>query len=335
MEENGLGGILSTIGNTPLVRLDRLLPRLRARVYAKMERFNPGGSVKDRTALSMLLQLIRSGALDPARSVVVESSSGNLAIGLAQVCRYFGLRLICVVDAKTTEQNLAILKAYGATVEVVEEPDRATGEFLPARLHRVRELVANTPHAFWPDQYANPLNPKAHEETMREITEALDGRVDYLFCSVSTTGTLRGCVEYIRANRIGTTCVAVDAAGSVLFGPSSPKRRLIPGHGASVRPALLDPSLPDVVVHVADLDCIVGCRRLTSREAILAGGSSGATVAALEKLSSVIAEDSNCVLVFPDGGDRYLDTIYSDQWVTKHFGEVFHLWKDEPVVNAC
>lgn len=335
MEENGLGGILSTIGNTPLVRLERLLPRLQARVYAKMERFNPGGSVKDRTALSMLLQLIRSGALDPARSVVIESSSGNLAIGLAQVCRYFGLRLICVVDGKTTEQNLAILKAYGATVEVVEEPDRETGEFLPVRLRRVRELVANTPHAFWPDQYANPLNPKAHETTMREITEAMDGRVDYLFCSVSTTGTLRGCVEYIRANRLGTTCVAVDAAGSVLFGPSPARRRLIPGHGASVRPALLDPSMPDVVITVADLDCVVGCRRLTSREAILAGGSSGATVAALDKLSSVVAEDSNCVLVFPDGGDRYLDTIYSDEWVTKHFGEVFHLWKDESVVDAC
>lgn len=334
MEDNGLGGILSTVGGTPLVRLERLLPGLRANVFAKLERFNPGGSVKDRTALSMLLHHIRAGTLDPAQSVVIESSSGNLAIGLAQVCRYFGLRFICVVDAKTTEQNIAVLKAYGAAVEVVEEPDPDTGEFLPVRLRRVDELVSSTPHAFWPDQYANPLNPKAHEETMREITEALDGQVDYLFCSVSTTGTLRGCVDYIRANRLGTTCVAVDAVGSVLFGPGTAARRLIPGHGASVRPALLDPDVPDVAVQVTDLDCIVGCRRLTSREAILAGGSSGATVAALDKLSGVIAEGSNCVLVFPDGGDRYLNTIYSDEWVTKHFGEVFHLWKDESVADA-
>jgi 2,3-diaminopropionate biosynthesis protein SbnA len=331
----GLGGILTTIGGTPLVRLERLLPGLNANVLAKMERFNPGGSVKDRTAVSMLLQEIRSGGLDPGRSVVVESSSGNLAIGLAQVCRYFGLRFLCVVDAKTTEQNLAILKAYGAAVEVMEVPDPATGEYLPVRLSRVRELVATIPYAFWPDQYTNPLNPKAHEETMREIAEALGGKVDYLFCPVSTTGTLRGCVDYARAHHLGTTTVAVDAVGSVLFGAASAKRRLIPGHGASVRPALLDPSVPDIVIHVTDLDCVVGCRRLTQREAILAGGSSGATASAVDKLSAVIADGSNCVLIFPDGGDRYLDTIYSDEWVTKHFGEVSHLWKGDPVEARC
>jgi len=331
----GLGGILATIGDTPLVRLERLLPGLRANVFAKLERFNPGGSVKDRTAVSMLLREIRSGALDPARSVVVESSSGNLAIGLAQVCRYFGLRFLCVVDAKTTEQNLAILKAYGAAVEVVDVPDPVTNEYLPVRLARVRELVATTPHAFWPDQYTNPYNPKAHEETMREITEALDGRVDFLFCPVSTTGTLRGCVDYARAHHMEITTVAVDAVGSVLFGGDTRTRRLIPGHGASVRPALLDPSVPDLVVHVTDLDCVVGCRRLTQREAILAGGSSGAAATAVDRLSTIIPDGANCVLIFPDGGERYLDSIYSDEWVAKHFGEVSHLWKDSRVAAPC
>ena len=329
MALNELNGILTTIGNTPLVRLDKIMPRLKAQVYAKIERFNPGGSIKDRPAISMLLGKIQAGELKPAQSVVVESSSGNMAIGLAQVCRYFGLHFICVVDAKTTEQNIAILRAFQATVEVVEEPDPVTGEYLEVRLRRVRELVEKNPDVYWPDQYANPLNPRSHEETMREIAEALDGRVDHLLCTVSTTGTLRGCVDYVRKHGMTTRAVAVDAVGSVLFGAPI-GRRLIPGHGASVRPALFDPAMADEVVHVTDLDCVVGCRRLTLREAILAGGSSGAVVAALEKLAPTIPDGSNCVLILADGGDRYLDTIYSDEWVNKHFGEVSHLWKDEP-----
>jgi cysteine synthase A len=259
--------------------------------------------------------------------VVVESSSGNLAVGLAQICRYFGFRFICVVDGKTTEQNLAILRAYGAEIEVVTERDELTGEYLPMRLRRVRELVARTPYAFWPNQYANLLNPRAHEKTMREIARALDGRVDYLFCSVSTFGTLRGCADHIREQGMDTTIVAVDAEGSAIFGLES-TRRLIPGHGASVVPALMDPTAADRVVHVSDLDCVVACRRLIHREAILAGGSSGATVAALARLRDEIPADSTVALVFPDGGDRYLDTIYSDTWVRRHFGEVAHLWKD-------
>ncbi|MER7583678.1 2,3-diaminopropionate biosynthesis protein SbnA [Kitasatospora sp. NPDC097691] len=337
MAESGPRGILSTIGNTPLVQLDRLLPGFRGRVHAKLERFNPGGSIKDRSAYSMVRAKLASGELQPGRSVVVESSSGNLAIGLAQVCRYYGLRFICVVDAKTTEQNLAILRALQAEVEVVTEADPATGEYLPMRLRRVRELVAALPDAFSPNQYANPLNPSAHYETMREIAEALHGRVDYVFCPTSTTGTLLGCRAYIADQGLDTRLVAVDAVGSVLYGRGDGRRRLIPGHGASVRPPLLDPTAPDHVVHVSDLDCVVGCRRLGQREAILGGGSSGATVAALDKLAPALPDDAVCVLVFPDGGDRYLDTIYSDSWVHEHFGEVTHLWKEsrEGVPQPC
>ncbi|MFJ5552108.1 2,3-diaminopropionate biosynthesis protein SbnA [Streptomyces sp. NPDC093225] len=321
-----LHGILETIGNTPLVELGNVFPGFRSRVFAKMERFNPGGSVKDRSALSMLRSGIREGRLIPGHSVVVESSSGNLAIGIAQICKYFGIDFVCVVDAKTTGQNLALLAAYGARVEVVTTPDPVTGEFLEARLARVRELVETLPGAYWPNQYANPLNPRAHRETMREIAEALDGRVDYLFSPVSTFGTLLGCATYVRDHGLPTTVVAVDAVGSAIFGqPHSP--RLIPGHGASVPPALFDPSAADEVVHVTDLDCVVACRRMVDAEGILLGGSSGAAVAALEKFGDRIPGGSNVVLMFPDGGDRYLGTIYSDDWVGERFGEVSHLWK--------
>ncbi|MFI9239242.1 2,3-diaminopropionate biosynthesis protein SbnA [Streptomyces sp. NPDC053079] len=324
-----LKGILDAIGNTPLVELGNIAPEFGFRVFAKMEKFNPGGSIKDRSALGMLLERIRDGRLVPGRSVVVESSSGNLAIGTAQICRYFGIEFICVVDAKTTRQNLALLGAYGARVEVVRTPHPESGEYLDARLDRVRELVATVPGAYWPNQYGNPLNPRAHRETMREIAEALDGRVDYLFSPVSTFGTLRGCAEYIAQHSLDTTVVAVDAVGSAIFG-QPPARRLIPGHGASLAPALLDPACADEVVHVDDLECVVACRQLVRTEGILAGGSSGAAAAALWKIAERIPDGSNCVLVFPDGGDRYVDTIYSDDWVGEHFGEVSHLWKSTP-----
>ncbi|GGN50276.1 2,3-diaminopropionate biosynthesis protein SbnA [Streptomyces albiflavescens] len=322
-----LDGILDAIGDTHLVELGGLLPRFPSRVLAKLEGFNPGGSVKDRSALSMLLGRIRGGELIPGRSTVVESSSGNLAIGIAQICRYYGIDFICVVDPKTTRQNLAILRAYQVTVDMVTEPDLDTGAYLPARLARVRELVAALPGAYWPNQYANPLNPRAHTRTMREIAEALDDKVDYLFCATGTGGTMTGCAEYIRERGLSTTLVGVDALGSVLFG-GPPGPRLLPGHGAAVRPALFDPALADEVVLVSDLDCVVGCRTLTQREAILAGGSSGAVTAALRKFADRIPAGSTCVLVFPDRGDRYLDTIYDDEWVRRQFGEVSHLWKE-------
>jgi cysteine synthase A len=322
-------GILSTIGDTPLVRLRQLRADLGIEVFAKAEMFNPGGSAKDRSAVSMLTARIADGQLIPGVSTVVESSSGNLATSLAQVCRFYGLHLVCVVDAKTPAKTLAVLRAYQATVDMVTEPDPATGEYLPSRKRRVRELLATIPHAYSPDQYSNPLNPKGHEQTMREICEAMDNRIDYLFVPVGTFGTLRGCAQHLRRAGVRATIVGVDAVGSVIFGATGARRRLIPGHGASVQPPLTDRSLVQEVVHVTDVECVVACRQLAGREAMLCGGSSGAAVAALGKLADRIPPGSRCVLIFPDGGDRYLDTIYSDSWVRQHFGEISHLWEEE------
>ena len=319
-------GILSLIGDTPLVKLTRVLDDAQFELYGKLEGFNPGGSIKDRTAYSIIRHAMAEGHID-RETVIIESSSGNMGIGLAQVCTYFGLKFICVVDPKTTQQNIQLLKAYGTQVDMVSDPDPVTKEFLHARIERVKTLMRTLPNGYWPNQYSNVFNAAAHRHTMSEIVTALDGKVDYLFCAASTCGTLRGCAEYIRENNLATKIVAVDALGSVIFG-GPPFKRLIPGHGAATRPDLYLPNLAARSIHVTDLDCIMGCRRLLRKEAIMAGGSSGAVVMALALVKEDIPRGATCVMIFPDRGERYLDTIYSDEWVAEHFGDVAHLWED-------
>jgi cysteine synthase A len=332
-QANGSGrlGVLSAIGGTPLVVLRRVLPDAPFHLFAKLETLNPGGSIKDRAARRLLEAAIEAGTVGQ-RTVVVESSSGNMGIGLAQACAYFGLRFVCVVDPRTTPQNVAIMRAYGAAIEMVDTPDR-TGGFLKARVDRVRHLVAALPDAFWPNQYGNLDNARAHRETMREIAAALDGAVDYLFCPTSTCGTIRGCADYVRELGLSTRIVAVDAIGSVIFSahaePARPAvARLIPGHGAAVRPALYRDGMAARCVLLSDRDCVIGCRRLVAAEGILAGGSSGAALMAVARLADEIARGANCVVVFPDRGERYLDTIYSDEWVRAHFGDLSSAWTD-------
>lgn len=295
------------------------MPSARFAVYAKLEALNPGGSIKDRPATAIISDAVYKGRVTPGKSVVVESSSGNFAIGLAQACRYYGVDLICVVDPAATPQNLAILKAFGARVDLVGSPDPVTKDFLTARRKRVQEILAELPDAFWPNQYGSLLNPATHFTTIQEVADDLGGPIDYLFCAVSTFGTLRGCAEYVRQNDLPTKVIAVDAAGSAIFGLPS-RDRLIPGHGASVRPELFEPNLADDVVHITDQECVTACRRLVHREAYLAGGSSGAVVAALLKYAPRIPAGANCVLIMPDRGERYLHSIYSDAWVRENFG---------------
>jgi N-(2-amino-2-carboxyethyl)-L-glutamate synthase len=313
-------GILTTIGNTPLIKLERVFKGANFSLFAKLEMFNPGGSVKDRPALNMLKNAFKNGEIESG-STIVESSSGNLGIGLAQACAVLGLQLICVVDPKTTSQNIKILKAYGAEVDVVMEPDPITGDFLPARIARVKSLLDSIPQSFWCQQYANMNNSHAHHQTMHEIVTALEGELDYLFCSTGTCGTLRGCSEYIKSHNLKTKIIAVDAKGSVIFGDKRGKR-LIPGHGAARVPELFQPGLEDMCVHVSDPECIVGCYHLLRSESILAGGSSGAVIAAIHKKRLELPNGATCAAILCDRGERYLDTIYADSWVKEHFGDL-------------
>jgi 2,3-diaminopropionate biosynthesis protein SbnA len=327
-------GILSAIGHTPLVRLRRLLPEARFQLFGKLEAANPGGSIKDRPALVILEDALRSGKIGP-ETVVIESSSGNMGVGLAQACRYHGLRFLCVVDSKTSAANLRVLRAYGAEIDLVAEPDPESGEFLQARLNRVRQLLTTIAGSFWPNQYANLQNPASHySTTMQEIATALDGKVDYLFVATSTCGTVRGCVEYVRHFGLGTRVIAVDAVGSLIFSDVKAKR-MVPGLGAGLRPPLCESLAIDECVHVTDVDCVVGCRRLVSREAILAGGSSGGVLSAVERLQELIPAGANCVAILPDRGERYLETLFDDDWVREHLGSIEHLWQEPLARTEC
>jgi len=325
--------VLKAIGKTPLVRLSRVIPDLHFKLFAKLEGLNPGGSTKDRPAFNIIQHGIDTGRIE-SDTVVIESSSGNMGVGLAQACAYFGLRFICVIDPKTTTQNMNLLKAYGAEVDMVLEPDKTTGEYLQARLNRVKSLLDSMANTFWPNQYSHRYNPIAHHQTMHEIVTELNGEVDFFFCATSTCGTIRGCAEYVQRHKLGTRIFAVDAVGSVIFGGVNGKR-LLPGHGSAVRPALYHPYLAEQCIHVTDLECVLGCRRLVRQEAILAGGSSGAVLMAVERMKDQIPRDATCAVIFADRGERYLDTIYSDTWVSEHFGDIEHLLQDQRETAAC
>ena len=314
-----VNSILDAVGSTPLVRLERYLPGRDVELWLKLEGVNPGGSVKDRPALEMLRDAVARGRLAEG-GTVIESSSGNMGVGLAQACRYLGLRFICVVDTRAAAEKVATMRAFGAEVEVVREPDPATGDLLAARIARVAGLCAEIPGAFWPDQYENPANPRAHAVgTMREIDEALAGRVDCVLVPASTTGTLAGCQQYLRERGSDAEVIGVDAVGSALFGGERAYRRL-PGLGAGLETGISRRAAPVRIERMSELECVIGCRRLIDREAIFAGASSGGALAAATRLAPELRPGASVAVIAPDGGAGYLRTVYDDRWVESELG---------------
>jgi N-(2-amino-2-carboxyethyl)-L-glutamate synthase len=305
--------IMECIGNTPLVRLRRLF-RTSPQVFAKLELLNPGGSVKDRPARYIVERGLRDGTIAPG-ATIIESSSGNFGIALAMAARIYELEFVCVVDPKISPLNLRILRQLGARVERVERPD-PYGGYLHTRLERVQELLEEIPGSYWLDQYANELNARCHYDGIgTEIVEALgeEQPVDVLLAAVSTTATLLGAARRLREAWPEVRVVAVDAAGSVIFG-TPPRTRDLPGIGSSRRPELLVEEEIDEVVHVDDYDSARGCRELLMTEGILAGGSSGAVIAALQRIAPRLARDARVVAILPDRGERYMDRVYDDAW---------------------
>ncbi|WP_436717814.1 2,3-diaminopropionate biosynthesis protein SbnA [Roseiconus lacunae] len=309
-------GVLDAIGHTPLIRLRRYLDRNDIDLIVKFEAANPGGSAKDRPAKNMIDVALARRQITH-QSTIIESSSGNMGIGLAQACRYHGLPFICVVDPRAQQQNIRMIEALGGTIEYVHTP--IEGDFLKARLARVCQLLERIPNSYWPNQYANVANPEAHfHGTIAEIDQALGGQFDALFVATSSTGTIQGCQEYLRMRGRDAKVYAVDAEGSVLFGGSHGPRQ-IPGLGAGRVPPLAKSTCVDRVLRVDDLQCVVGCRRAAEREAMLVGGSAGGVLEAIRELGNSPRGNGlrgkRCVAVLHDSGCRYLDTVFNDRWV--------------------
>ena len=319
-------GILGAIGGTPLVRLEKLFRDEKFECFAKLEGLNPGGSAKDRPSVAIVERALQIGEID-ANTLIVEASSGNTGIGLAQACAYHGLRFLCLVDPKVTQTNIDILNAYGAEVEMISEPDPESGELLPAKLNRINEILATVPNSFWVNQYDSMENSGAHyRSTVKEILRDLDGKIpDYLFVATATCGTIRGCLDFMIDNNYPTKVIAVDALGSQIFADCK-HERLVPGFGSAICPSLTPKEGLYRCLHITDTECVVGCRQLVQKEAILAGGSSGGVIAAIQRMSDEFPENATVVALLPDRGERYLDTIYSDEWVRDNVGDIEHLW---------
>jgi cysteine synthase A len=332
-EFNLAGGILGAIGGTPLVHLEKIFESSHFDCFAKLEGLNPGGSSKDRPSVAIVERALQTGEIN-SDTLIIESSSGNTGIGLAQVCAYHGLRFRCLIDPKVTQLNVDILLAYGAEIEMIDHPDPETGEFLPAKLNRIDQILETVENSFWANQYASQENSGAHyRSTVKEILRDLDGdMLDYLFVATATCGTIRGCLDYLMDHGYPTRVIAVDALGSQIFS-NSKHGRLIPGLGSAICPKLTPTVGIHKRLHVSDIDCVVGCRRLARTEAILAGGSSGGVITAVDRMCSEIPEGSTVVALLPDRGERYLDTIYSDQWVRENLGDIEQHWSK--AATAC
>lgn len=300
--------------NTPMLAL-RVSSGHTSRVLRiKLEQTNPTGSVKYRTAIGLVAALDADEALRPGTRVV-ESTSGNLGIALARVLGDLGCHLIAVVDPKVPEGARDLLAGSGASVVEVTEPD-ARGGYLLTRLEKVRELLDDDPDLRWTNQYSNRANPEVHRATLaREIVAQTAGAVDAVLVAVSTGGTLAGISEALRVSSPAARIYAVDVKGSIVTSDVA-HPHLLTGVGATRRSSFLRPGHYDGALRVADVEAIACCRMLALDTGLALGGSSGAIVAAFTAaLGSRLAHARCPVAVMPDGGDRYLATIYDDRWL--------------------
>jgi N-(2-amino-2-carboxyethyl)-L-glutamate synthase len=292
----------------------------------KIECFNPTGSIKLKTAVSLLDDAERRGLLKPG-GCVIESSSGNLGIALSSICAIRGYHFICVTDPNASPQSIALMKVFGASVVEVTGKD-TKGGYLQTRIDYIKKCMVIDSDLFWPNQYANPANPAAHYERTADAIAKEVQDLGYLFIGTGTAGTLMGCARYFRAHSPRTKIIAVDTEGSVTFG-FPPGQRHIPGLGTSRKPEILEPEFVDDIVVVSESDAIRTCRLVATKYGIAVGGSTGSVLAAVVRSSSWFPPGASVVAIGPDSGDRYLDTIYDDIWVEERFGPTVLGWCDD------
>ncbi len=294
------------IGHTPLLELSRIesAHKLQAKIIAKLEYFNPAGSVKDRIAKAMIEEAERAGKLKPG-AVIIEPTSGNTGIGLASVAAARGYKAIIVMPETMSVERRQLMKAYGAEVVL---SDGSKG--MKGAIAKAQELAASTPNSFIPGQFVNPANPKAHLETTGpEIFEDTDGQVDIFVAGVGTGGTVTGVGTYLKSKKPGVKIVAVEPASSAVLSTGVPGPHKIQGIGAGFVPDVLDTKIYDEIITVSNEDAFATGREFGRTEGVLVGISSGAALwAAIELAKRPENKDKNIVVLLPDTGDRYLST---------------------------
>jgi cystathionine beta-synthase len=308
--------LLDLVGNTPMVRLGRLRASagLACDLVAKVELFNPGGSVKDRPAIAMIDAAERAGLLKPG-GTIVEPTSGNTGVGLAIVAAQRGYRCIFVMSDKMSDEKVALLRAYGA--EVVVCPTAVPPEHPDSYYSVADRLTRETPDAFRPDQYSNPHNPAEHERsTGPEIWRQTDGRLTHFVAGIGTGGTITGVARHLKARNPAVQVIGADPAGSVFSGGTG-RPYLVEGVGEDFWPTTFDPKVIDRVVEVSDAESFAAARRVTREEGLLIGGSCGTAVHAALTVGADLGPEHLVVVLLPDSGRGYLSKIYNDEWMTR------------------
>jgi len=299
--------ILYTIGNTPLVKLNKITKNLCSTIYVKLEAFNPGGSIKDRAALCMINTAEKQGILKP-ETTIIEPTSGNTGIGLAMVCAVKGYKLVVVMPKSSSIERRKILRAYGATVILVR------GKGIKPSIKKAQILATKIPNSFIPLQFSNPANPDAHRTTTAyEIWEDLNHQVDVFVSAVGTGGTITGTGETLRSLNPKIHIIAVEPASSPVLskGPSAAGKSEIQGMGAGFIPSILNTKIYDEIISIPTIEAFRVANRLAKEEGIFSGMSSGAALAAALKYTEKTNKKENIVVILPDTGERYLST---DLW---------------------